>query len=73
MDPSLSLSLFGNGGNSVIVREAFERYRTIIFKHVGSSKFGTRDLGYDIGKLSVIVHSDDEEVSFSNFGGSAVA
>ncbi|XP_023747103.1 beta-hexosaminidase 1 [Lactuca sativa] len=62
VDPSLSLSLFGNGGNSVIVREAFERYRTIIFKHVGSSKFGTRDLGYDIGKLSVIVHSDDEEL-----------
>ncbi|KAL4556854.1 hypothetical protein LXL04_035019 [Taraxacum kok-saghyz] len=62
VDPSLSLSLFGNGGNSAIVREAFERYRTIIFKHVGSSKFGMRDLGYDITKLTVIVHSDNEEL-----------
>ncbi|KVI06920.1 Glycoside hydrolase, catalytic domain-containing protein [Cynara cardunculus var. scolymus] len=63
VDPDLSLSVSGNGGNSVIITEAFERYRTIIFKHVGSSKFGgIRTLGYDISKLTIVVNSNDEEL-----------
>ncbi|KAJ9545672.1 hypothetical protein OSB04_025379 [Centaurea solstitialis] len=63
VDPDLSLSVSGNGGNSGIVTEAFERYRTIVFKHVGSSKFGgIRTLGYDVSKLTVVVNSSDEEL-----------
>lgn len=60
VDPNLSLSVSGNGGGSVIVKEAFERYKHIIFKH-GSKVAGSGD--YDIKQLSVIVHSDNEEVN----------
>ncbi|KAL8232008.1 hypothetical protein R6Q57_001786 [Mikania cordata] len=63
VDPNLSISVSGNGGSSVIVREAFARYKTIIFKHVGSSKSrGTSNSDYDVNKVTVIVHSDDEEL-----------
>nr|GLL27906.1 beta-hexosaminidase 1 [Ipomoea trifida] len=59
VDPNLSLSVSGNGGGSVIVKEAFERYKHIIFKH-GSKVAGSGD--YDIKQLSVTVHSDNEEL-----------
>ncbi|CAH9065387.1 unnamed protein product [Cuscuta europaea] len=59
VDPNISLSLTGNGGSSVIVKEAFERYKNIIFKH--GSKVSTSG-DYDIKQLSVIVHSDNEEL-----------
>ncbi|XP_019151420.1 PREDICTED: beta-hexosaminidase 1 [Ipomoea nil] len=59
VDPNLSLSVSGNGGSSVIVKEAFERYKHIIFKH-GSKLAGSGD--YDIKQLSVTVHSDSEEL-----------
>ncbi|KAL6958171.1 Beta-hexosaminidase 1 [Sarracenia purpurea var. burkii] len=64
VDPDLSLAVNGDGGNSVIVRDAFERYRAIIFKQ--TSWFWRlklrRNSDYDIGKIRIIVHSDDEEL-----------
>lgn len=72
VDPSLTLSVAGNGGDSNILRAAFDRYRGIIFKHRASSGFGfgfVRKLResivvshYDIATLKITVHSDDEEV-----------
>ena len=63
VDPDLSLAVGGDGGNSDIVREAFLRYRGIIFKHsTRFSKFRGRSM-YDISKIRIIVHSDSEVVS----------
>ncbi|KAG5557302.1 hypothetical protein RHGRI_007529 [Rhododendron griersonianum] len=59
VDPDLSLAVGGNGGNSAIVRDAFERYRAIIFKH-GPSNF--RPMKSHISKVRVVVHSDNEEL-----------
>ncbi|KAE9445429.1 hypothetical protein C3L33_22673, partial [Rhododendron williamsianum] len=59
VDPDLSLDVGGNGGNSAIVRDAFERYRAIIFKH-GPSNF--RPMKSHISKVRVVVHSDNEEL-----------
>ncbi|RVX13722.1 Beta-hexosaminidase 1 [Vitis vinifera] len=60
VDPDLSLAVGGDGGNSDIVREAFLRYRGIIFKHsTRFSKFRGRSM-YDISKIRIIVHSDSE-------------
>ncbi|KAL5733332.1 hypothetical protein ACOSQ2_033024 [Xanthoceras sorbifolium] len=67
VDPELSLALSGNGGRSRIVKEAFDRYKAIIFKQTSSRASvykllrGMRS-GYDITKLSIIVHSDSEEL-----------
>nr|XP_043616801.1 beta-hexosaminidase 1 [Erigeron canadensis] len=59
VNPNLSLSVFGNGSNSVIVKDAFDRYRNIIFKHhVGDKKL----VGYDVSKLSVVINSNNEEL-----------
>lgn len=60
VDPDLTISVSGNGGNSVIISEAFERYRNIIFKH--TSGVEKKKLGSDITKLSIILHSNNEEV-----------
>ncbi|KAL2555808.1 Beta-hexosaminidase 1 [Forsythia ovata] len=60
VDPNLSLAIGGNGGSSSIVKEAFERYKLIIFKH--HSKLSKYGASYDIGKLNVIVHSANEEL-----------
>ena len=71
VDPSLTLSVAGNGGGSAIVRDAFERYRGIIFKHSGGGFVGfglLRKLresiisDYDVSQLKITVHSDNEEV-----------
>ncbi|KAK4834906.1 hypothetical protein QYF36_002336 [Acer negundo] len=70
VDPDLSLSLSGNGGRSRIVKEAFDRYKAIIFKQSSSraayvyikNVFRGLRSGYDITKLSVIVNSDNEEL-----------
>ncbi|XP_058204729.1 beta-hexosaminidase 1 isoform X2 [Rhododendron vialii] len=59
VDPDLSLAVGGSGGNSAIVRDAFERYRAIIFKH-GPSNF--RPMKSHISKVRVVVHSDNEEL-----------
>lgn len=58
VDPNLAISL---SGNNAIVKEAFERYREIIFKH-SSSSGGTRKLSYDVGKVNVVVNSDNHEL-----------
>ncbi|XVF23795.1 hypothetical protein REPUB_Repub13aG0070000 [Reevesia pubescens] len=66
VDPTLSLSVLGKGGDLKILREGFERYKKIIFKHVsGVSIFeklrGIRSV-YDISELRIIVNSDSEEL-----------
>lgn len=58
VDPDLSLDVGGSGGSSSIVAEAFKRYKDIIFKH--SSR---RNAVYDISKIKIVVHSDNETVS----------
>ncbi|GAB2243483.1 hypothetical protein Droror1_Dr00020258, partial [Drosera rotundifolia] len=63
VDPYLSLSF---AGDSEIVTEAFERYRSIIFKHVpkvsGLRRFLTRMLlEYDISVVEIVVENDEEE------------
>lgn len=60
VDPNLSLAVSGNGGGSAIVKEAFERYKSIIFKH--HSKLPKSGGSYDIEKLNVIVFSANEEL-----------
>ncbi|KAJ7975870.1 Beta-hexosaminidase [Quillaja saponaria] len=66
VDPGLSLASGGNGGGSAIVKAAFDRYKAIIFKH--SSQYSAlRKLResvsvYEISKLSITVHSDNEEL-----------
>nr|KJB76037.1 hypothetical protein B456_012G068200 [Gossypium raimondii] len=66
VDPTLSFSALGKGGNSKILIEGFERYKKIIFKHVsGISLFGkSRGIRsvYDISELRFIVNSDSEEL-----------
>ncbi|KAL3838106.1 hypothetical protein ACJIZ3_022697 [Penstemon smallii] len=57
VDPNLSLIAAGNGGNSLIVSEAFARYKSIIFKHTSSALKGVE---YDVTKLNINVHSADE-------------
>ncbi|WVY92819.1 hypothetical protein V8G54_031907 [Vigna mungo] len=61
VDPALSLS--GNGAAFNIVREAFERYKGILFKHGDRFSFlRTLRSAYDVNKLSIIVHSNSEEL-----------
>lgn len=65
VDPDLTLDFTGNGGGggrSVVVEEAFERYKKIIFKH--SSKLAKSGEYFDINRVTIIVHSDNEEVNF---------
>jgi len=75
VDPSLTLSVIGNGGvaSSPILDAAFDRYKGIIFKNAGF-EFGkgfVRKLrerislvAYDVVGLNIVVHSDDDEVNF---------
>ncbi|XP_073129204.1 beta-hexosaminidase 1 [Henckelia pumila] len=60
VDPNLSLVTSGNGAGSSIVSQAFDRYKGIIFKH--SSRFPRTGVDYDLTKVIVIVHSEDEEL-----------
>lgn len=66
VDPGLLLAVGGIGGNSEILRAAFDRYRGIVFKHSDGlsifSRLRGRRPAYDINKLKVIVHSDNEEL-----------
>ena len=75
VDPALSLVVGGNGGNSGLLRLAFDRYRAIIFKNsngvVGIESMKKRKGSYDISKVRVVVQSESEEVSLAcwwNFG-----
>ncbi|KAL0299085.1 UNVERIFIED_CONTAM: Beta-hexosaminidase 1, partial [Sesamum radiatum] len=60
VDPNLSLVTSGNGGGSLIVSEAFDRYKRMIFEHA-SSVSHRAGVDYDLTKLSVVVHSGNEE------------
>ncbi|KAF4350676.1 hypothetical protein G4B88_015400 [Cannabis sativa] len=66
VDPRLSLAGAGNGGNSTIVRAAFDRYKRIIFKH--TNRFSSFSLlrgikpVYDITTLRIVVNSEIEEL-----------
>ncbi|KAG4919889.1 hypothetical protein JHK82_057315 [Glycine max] len=61
VDPALSLS--GNGAASAIVRDAFDRYKGILFKHGDRFSFlRTLRPVYDVTKLSINVHSHSEEL-----------
>ena len=68
VDPTVTLIVAGNGGGSLIIRAAFDRYMGIIFKHAsgrGSLLSRIRFLKmveYDITSLKIVVHSDSEEV-----------
>ncbi|KAL8539050.1 hypothetical protein ACS0TY_000879 [Phlomoides rotata] len=61
VDPNLYLSTTGNGGNSSIVSEAFERYKRIIFEHTRFNLPSAR-VDYDLTKLNILIHSDNEEL-----------
>ncbi|KAL0303624.1 UNVERIFIED_CONTAM: Beta-hexosaminidase 1 [Sesamum radiatum] len=61
VDPNLSLVTSGNGGGSLIVSEAFDRYKRMIFEHA-SSVSHSAGVDYDLRKLNVVVHSGNEEV-----------
>ncbi|KAH6762676.1 beta-hexosaminidase 1 [Perilla frutescens var. hirtella] len=61
VDPNLTLITSGNGGGSLIVSEAFDRYKRIIFEHA-SLKLPSSGVDYDLKKLSILVHSDNEEL-----------
>ncbi|CAJ1977722.1 unnamed protein product [Sphenostylis stenocarpa] len=61
LDPAFSLS--GNGAASPIVRDAFERYKGIVFKNGDRFSFlRTLRPVYDITKLSITVHSKSDEL-----------
>ncbi|KAI3901715.1 hypothetical protein MKW98_021879 [Papaver atlanticum] len=62
VNPDLSLDISGNGGNSIIVSEGFQRYREIIFKHHTRKKSGVL---YDVNKLKIIVNSDNETLNLN--------
>ncbi|KAH1045743.1 hypothetical protein J1N35_036527 [Gossypium stocksii] len=66
VNPTLSLSLIGKGGNFKILREGFRRYKRIIFKQSsGVSIFKNlrriRSI-YDISQMRIIVNSDSDEL-----------
>ncbi|XP_057522383.1 beta-hexosaminidase 1 [Amaranthus tricolor] len=64
VDPDLSISY---SGNSMIISDAFLRYKRLIFIHASkvSRKFRSiRGPAYDISVLQIIVHSSDEELQF---------
>ncbi|KAL1819319.1 hypothetical protein ACET3Z_014188 [Daucus carota] len=61
INPDLSLAVSGNGGNSGFLADAFDRYRRIIFKHESKLRRNV-NVAYDIEKISVVVHSDDQEL-----------
>ena len=65
INPDLSLAVSGNGGNSGFLADAFDRYRRIIFKHESKLRRNV-NVAYDIEKISVVVHSDDQEVGLLN-------
>lgn len=64
VDPGLTLAVGGNGGNSSIIRAAFDRYRGIIFEHSNGVYLfdglrGRRPV-YDISKLTIVVNSSED-------------
>ncbi|XP_039023515.1 beta-hexosaminidase 1-like isoform X2 [Hibiscus syriacus] len=66
VNPALSLSIIGRGGNFKILREGFRRYKKIIFSFtygVPVSKNSRRIRSiFDISELRIIVNSDSDEL-----------
>ncbi|KAJ6357794.1 hypothetical protein OIU78_005600 [Salix suchowensis] len=62
VDPELSLVLGGKGGDSSIVKDGFDRYKKIIFKHSSKSYSVNKRLVFDIGILKIVVLSDNDEL-----------
>ncbi|KAG8645113.1 hypothetical protein MANES_10G037700v8 [Manihot esculenta] len=66
IDPGLSLVVGGEGGNSSIIEDAFERYKRILFKDGESfsifQAFRFKRSAYDINELKIVVHSPNEEL-----------
>ncbi|CAI0443034.1 unnamed protein product [Linum tenue] len=77
VDPDLALVADGNGGKSAIIKDAFDRYKGIIFKRGGSGgrrslglerfaaggRKGKRSASYDVAGLKIVVHSGSEELA----------
>ncbi|KAK4353691.1 hypothetical protein RND71_025885 [Anisodus tanguticus] len=63
VNPNLTLEFTGNAGSRsvVVVEEVFERYKKIIFKH-GANKLSKAGDYFDINRVTVIVHSDNDEL-----------
>ncbi|KAG1371649.1 Beta-hexosaminidase 1 [Cocos nucifera] len=59
IDPDLALRLEGPGGNSTVLKEAFERYKDLIFKTWARS-VRRWSQAYDVSELTVFVSSDNE-------------
>ncbi|CAK7325615.1 unnamed protein product [Dovyalis caffra] len=62
VDPELSLVVGGKGGTSSIIKDGFDRYKKIIFKHSSKSYSVNKRLVFDIGILKIVVLSDNEEL-----------
>ncbi|KAF9676785.1 hypothetical protein SADUNF_Sadunf08G0039100 [Salix dunnii] len=62
VDPELSLVVGGKGGDSSIIKDGFDRYKKIIFKHSGRSYPVNKRSVFDIGILKIAVLSDNEEL-----------
>ncbi|CAN1798321.1 Beta-hexosaminidase 1 [Linum perenne] len=73
VDPDLALLAAGNGRKSAIIKDSFDRYKEIIFKHGSSGsrrsslalerfggRKGKRSESYDIARLKIVVHSASE-------------
>ena len=67
VDPELSLVIGGKGGDSSIIKDGFDRYKKIIFKHSSKSYSVNKRLVFDIGILKIAVLSDNDEVSLGLF------
>ncbi|KAI3937975.1 hypothetical protein MKX01_027902 [Papaver californicum] len=65
INPDLYLEISGNGGNSIIVSEGFQRYREIIFKHHSRKKIFDRLQIHHVNKLKIIVNSDNETLNLN--------
>ncbi|KAL5972529.1 hypothetical protein ACLOJK_039333 [Asimina triloba] len=63
VDPDLSLLVQGNGGGSSIVREAFERCRSILFNS-RSMPHRSDSTAYDLKKITIVVDSADETIRY---------
>ncbi|KAG8380724.1 hypothetical protein BUALT_Bualt06G0045700 [Buddleja alternifolia] len=62
LDPNLTLRYANANAHSLIVSEAFDRYKTIIFKHTTTSTLPTTPISYDLTTLTIIVHSHNQQL-----------
>lgn len=65
MDPCLSLHIKWPGANSDILREAFERYKGVVFGYRANVRKGAV---YDVTSLNLVIVSGNEAVSKLGIG-----